>query len=273
MNAAMPGSLAPGALARFQDAFAHALLATNAESASEVAALAAQPAFAVYRNTVMRGCIDALQANYPAVARLVGEEWFRAAAAIHVHEALPTDPTLLRYGAAFADFLARFEPAAELPYLPGVARLDRYWTEAHVAPTADALDPAAVAGLAPATLAATVLRPHPAARWAWFADAPIYTIWSRNRAAEPCDAQFDWQPEGALLVRPRDAVEWVALDAAGCAFLDVCAAGGTLAEAAQAALEVQGNADLARLMSTLLEAGAFGRSGFNNNQQIGEERS
>lgn len=257
MNAPMNTPI-PGTLARFQDAFAHALLAPESAPAAEVAALIAQPAFAVYRNTVMKGCIDALQANYPAVARLVGDEWFRAAAGIHVREALPTDPTLLRYGAAFADFLARFEPAAELPYLPAVARLDRYWTEAHAAPTADALDPAAVSGLAPETLAGTVLHPHPAARWAWFDDGPIYTIWSRNRADEPSAADFDWQPEGALLVRPRDAVEWIALDAAGCAFLDVCAAGGVLAEAAQAALQAQNDADLAQLLSTLLKAGAFG---------------
>ncbi|MGH8623581.1 MAG: HvfC/BufC family peptide modification chaperone, partial [Burkholderiales bacterium] len=234
-----------------------ALLAPGATPAPEAAALTAQPAFAVYRNTVMKGCIDALQANYPAVARLVGEEWFRAAAAIYVREAPPADPTLLRYGANFADFLARFEPAADLPYLPGVARLDRLWTEAHAAANEDAVDPAAVAHLAPEALAGTVLHPHPAARWAWFADAPIYTIWSRNRADGAPAADLDWRPEGALIVRPHDAVEWIALDAAGCAFLDACAAGGTLAVAARAALEVQGTADLARLMSNLLEAGAF----------------
>jgi len=250
---------APGALARFQDGFTSALLAPGAAVATEIAALAAQPAFAVYRNTVMKGCIDALQANYPAVARLVGEEWFRAAAVIYVHEAPPAVPMLLDYGAAFADFLARFEPAAELPYLPGVARLDRLWTEAHGAPTEDVLDPAAVAGLAPEVLAATVLRPRAATRWAWFADAPVYTIWSRNRATGAPDAEIQWQGEGALLVRPRDAVEWLPLDAAGCAFLDVCAAGGTLAAAAEAALAVQGDTDLARLMSTLLAAGAFSR--------------
>ncbi len=247
----------PGALARFQDAFAHALLAPDAEPAADAAALAAQPAFAVYRNTVMKGCIDALQANYPAVARLVGEEWFRAAAAVYVREALPVDPTLLRYGAGFADFLARFEPAAELPYLRGVARLDRYWTEAHAAPDAGALDASAVAHLAPEALAGTVLLPHPAARWAWFADGPIYTIWSRNRADGAPAADLDWQPEGALLVRPRDAVEWIALDVAGCAFLDECAAGGTLGEAAQAALRAQNDADLAQLLATLLKVGAF----------------
>jgi len=277
MNASVMSSPVPGALACFQDGFAQALLAPAGKPVTtippEVAALAAQPGFAVYRNTVMKGCIDALQANYPAVTRLVGEEWFRAAAAIHVREALPTDPTLLRYGAAFADFLARFEPAAELSYLPGVARLDRYWTEAHAAPDEGVLDPATVAGLAPEALAGTVLHPHPAARWAWFADAPIYTIWSRNRNDKAPDNNLDWQPEGALLVRPRDAVAWIALDAAGCAFLDACAAGRTLTTAADAALDVQGNADLARLMSTLLEAGAFGRMSFNNNQQIEEGHS
>ena len=262
----------PGTLAHFQDAFARALLATEAVPDDGVAALTAQPAFAVYRNTVMKGCIDALQANYPAVARLVGEEWFRAAAAVYVRESLPADPTLLRYGADFADFLARFEPAAELPYLPGVARLDRFWTEAHAASDADALDPAAVARLAPEALARTVLRPHPAARWAWFAGGPIYTIWSRNRAESAHSGDLDLKPEGALLARPRDAVEWIALDAAGCAFLDDCAAGETLADAAHAALQAQGDADLAQLMSSLLEAGVFSGMTCNSVQPPAKER-
>jgi hypothetical protein len=247
----------PGALARFQDAFAHALLSQEAALHPDVAALAAQPAFAVYRNTVMKGCVDALQANYPAVTRLVGEEWFRAAAAIYVRAALPAEPTLLRYGAGFADFLARFEPAADLPYLPGVARLDRLWSEAHAAADGDTLDPATIAGLAPAALADVILHPHAAARWAWFDHAPVYTIWSRNRGASAPEGDIDWLPEGALLTRPRNGVEWRALDLAGCAFLDACAAGQPLATAAQAALAARADADLAQLMAGLLEAGAF----------------
>ena len=59
-------------------------------------------------------------------------------------------------------------------------------------------------------------------------------------------------------MRPVGAVEHVALDAAACAFLDACAAGGTLADAAAAALAVNAETDLARLMAQLLEAGAFG---------------
>jgi hypothetical protein len=258
MNARSSAS-ADSALARFQDAFARALLSPAAAPAAGIAALTAQPAFAVYRNTVMKGCVDALQANYPAVTRLVGEEWLRAAAAIYVREALPAEPTLLHYGSGFADFLARFAPAAELPYLPAVARLDRLWTEAHTAADADALDPDAIARLAPETLGGATLYPHPATRWAWFADAPIYTIWSRNRSPGTPDADMDWVPEGALLTRPRDGVEWRALDAAGCAFLDACAAGQPLAAAAQAALAALPDADLAQLMAGLLEAGAFSR--------------
>jgi hypothetical protein len=219
----------------------------------------------------MKACIDALQANYSAVARIVGDEWFRAAAAVYVREAPPADPTLLRYGADFAEFLARFAPAFELPYLPGVARLDRFWAEAHAAPDETTLDPAFIAGLAPETLAHTVLHPHPAARWAWFADAPIYTIWSRNRSGGDPEGDLVWRPEGALITRPHDAVVWSALDACGCAFLDACAAGRTLDLAARGALEAQPEADLAALMSILLECGTFSRMSFVNEMHCRSE--
>ncbi len=260
----MQPSIAMGTLGQFQDAFAQALFASDSDPSKRIAALTAQPAFAVYRNTVMKGCIDALQANYPAVLRLVGEEWFRATAAIHVRAALPSDPTLLRYGADFAKFLAGFEPARELPYLSAVALLDRFWTESHTARDEETLDPALVANLAPELLARMVLRPHAATRWAWFNEAPIYTIWSRNRADSEPNADIKWNPEGALLVRPRDTVEWMALDAAGCAFLDACATGDTLEYAAAAALEAQNDVDLTHLMSTLLTAGAFSSMSVTN---------
>lgn len=255
----MTTALVPGALANFQEGFAKALLDSTPSERADIAAIAAQPAFAVYRNTVVKGSIDALQANYPAVTRLVGEEWMRAAAAVYVRECLPQQPMLLQYGSGFADFLARFEPAAELPYLPGVARLDRYWTESHIAFDEPLLDGTAFTLRDTSDFLRARLRPHAAARWAWFEDAPIYTIWSRNRSDHPADTDLDWKPEGALLTRPRDAVQWIALDHSGCAFLDACAAGATIANAAQTVLDEQGNAGLVRLMTTLLEAGAFAR--------------
>ena len=246
-------------LAQFQAAFAQALFAPQDVADPVVQRLVAQPAFAVYRNTVMKGCIDALEANFPAVARLVGGEWFRAAAALHVVSEAPRDGRLLNYGSGFADFLQGFEPAAGLTYLPGVARLDALWREAHAAQDAVALDDAAsLARCAPQSLATLVLQPHPAARWMWFAEQPIYSIWARNRrSAEEAEEDLVWQGEGALLTRPADTVVWRAITEAGCAFLDACAAGLPLADAAERALAVDPAADLAALLESLLCAGAF----------------
>lgn len=247
-------------LSRFQDGFVQALWALPDAVPGHLRDLADQPGFAVYRNTVVKGCIDALQANFPAVLRLVGEDWFRAAAALHVRARPPFDAQLLMFGADFPDFLAGFAPAADLPYLSGVARLDRFWTESHVAADAWVLEPSALAGLPPELLGDLVLQPHPAARWAWFDGQPVFTLWQRNRrSAESIDSgdALDWTGEGALLTRPGGTVAWTALEAGGCAFLDACAAGRPLALAAHEALARQADCDLARLMAALLQAGAF----------------
>ncbi|MHB1124559.1 MAG: HvfC/BufC family peptide modification chaperone [Ramlibacter sp.] len=243
----------------FHCAFAKALFAAPHEAPGPLAALTAQPAFAVYRNTVMKGCIDALEANFPTVARLVGRDWFRAAAAIHAAAQPPRDARLLFYGEGFAAFLEGFEPARKLPYLPGVARLDRAWIEAHAAPDA-AIDLASFAGVAPAALAAAPVAPHPAARWHWFADQPVFTIWQRNRVGSEDRGEIAWRGEGALLTRPAGGVTWREASQAECAFLDACAGGAVLAQAAAAALRVEPGADLAQLLAGLLRAGALVRA-------------
>ena len=273
------GTPSPSPLAAFQDAFAAALAVPEGRGGGglpghpDLAALVAQPGFAVYRNTVTKGCVDALQANYPSIAGLVGEAWFRAAAVVHARAHPPLRPTLLDYGAGFAEFLAAFEPARELPYLPDVARLDRCWTEAHVARDEVPVAAAMLARLEPADLARTVLRPHASARWAWFDDQPIRSIWQRSRevahgeaVAGDVNADIRWGGEGVLIVRPEAAVRWVPLQRADCAFLDVCAAGGTLAAAAGAALAVDAQADLSALIARLLDAGAFGQLELSTDQ-------
>ena len=246
-------------LADYQHAFARALLAEDPGSAPpELARLVAQPGFAVYRNTVLKGCIDALHANFPAVARLVGDEWFRAAAAVYARRELPTMPTLLTYGQTFADFLARFEPAAELPYLAAVARVDRLWSESHVAADDAVLDPAALASLAPDDMSRVTLRPQAAARWTWRDEHPICALWSRNRdLAVEFDAEFEWRGEGVLLTRPQGAVTHQWLSRAGAAFLSACAEGLSIERAVAAALEDDATTDLAALINQFLQAGAF----------------
>ena len=244
-------------LGQFQQAFAQALLSPQTPADPRIQALAAQPAFAVYRNTVMKACIDALQANFPVVARLVGSDWFRAAAALYVAHDAPIDARLLHYGRGFAEFLRDFEPAAALPYLPGAAQLDTFWRESHAARDAPCADAVWIASHAPESLATLVLKPHPAARWAWFDEQPIYSIWHSNREQTDLGDALHWQGEGALLTRPGDSVTWRAIPRAGCVFLEACADGMALAQAAELALDTDPDAHVATLFSLLLCAGAF----------------
>lgn len=247
------------ALAAFQDAFGAALLAGDAAEASRHTPLAHHPAFAVYRNTVTRGLVDAIVANYPALARLVGEEWLRAAAAVYARAYPPADPSLMNYGESFASFLATFPPAAELRWLVPVARVERAWAEAHLARDEPPLDPSAVASAPIAGLADARLVPHAAARWIVCDDTPVHALWSRSRRGEPDLSDVAWRGEGVLVTRPADAVRVVAIDGATAAFLDACAAGGTIEHAASAALAADAAAALDRTMASLLDAGAFTR--------------
>ena len=245
-----------GALGKFQDDF---ILAVHGGAVHDgpVAALIRQPGFAVYRNTIMKGCIDALQANYPSIERLVGTEWFRAAAAVYVDRSPPVDSRLLGYGHDFADFIGGFGPAKELPYLANVARLDRLWTEAHIAADEPLLDAALIASLPAHKLENIVLKPQAASRWVWFPDQPAYTIWRVNREPAPMPDELAWTGEGALLVRVDGVVQWQALDASACVFLDACARGVSLEDAVTCALDVYPGADVGPMLSGLLSAGAF----------------
>jgi hypothetical protein len=266
------------ALADYQQAFGAALLAREDHPASSgdaavasmpawLARLATQPGFAVHRNTVIKGCVDALVANFPAVTRLVGHEWMQAACAVHARGDLPRGPMLLHYGGSFPAFLSTFEPAAGLPWLPAVAALDWAWVESHCAADAPVLPADALQAIDPALLPEGRLHLHPAARWRWCADAPACSLWSRNRVDtthclhdEHCatdDAPIDWRPEGTLITRPFEVVMHRPVDRSAIAFLDACNTGRSLGEAALAALDAEPAADIAALIGSLLGAGTF----------------
>ncbi|NBB13010.1 DNA-binding domain-containing protein [Pseudomonas sp. SLFW] len=241
-------------LQAFQDAFVEALYDPNAVALSM---LTEQPGFTVYRNTVMKGAVDALIANFPTVERLVGSDWLTAAASIHAQQTPPSDARLIHHGRAFPEFLDQFEHARDLPYLGNVARLDLLWTHCHTALDEPGLDMNHIARLAPEQLASLLLKPRAAARWTWFADQPVFSIWRHNREGLAMPEQLDWRGEGALLVRSEGAVGWQSLDVGGCGFLDACAAGQTLAQAAEHASALQPSLDILELLTRLVSADVF----------------
>jgi hypothetical protein len=238
-------------LARFQDEFAAALY-----GAGDFAP-ARRPGFRVHRNNVITACIDALRANFPSVERLVGEEWFRDAAGLYARRHPPVEASLLRYAERMPGFLAGIESAAGLPYLAGVAQLDLLWIQAHAAADDAVLAPEQLEARSPHELGGLHLRPHASARWAWFDEAPVYTIWDANRRASVLARELEWRGEGALLVRRAGEVTVTRLERGACAFLDACRDGLSLAEASAAAGT---GAAAATQFAALLAAGALAAS-------------
>jgi hypothetical protein len=96
--------------------------------------------FAVHRNNVVVSLIDALADTYPVVQQLVGEEFFRAMARVFALAHPPLSPVMALYGEGFAEFIASFPPAASLPYLADMARLEYLYVQVyHAADDAPAM--------------------------------------------------------------------------------------------------------------------------------------
>jgi hypothetical protein len=238
-------------LAAFQAEFLQALFAKDAPLAKFGAGLA------VHRNTIAMGLINALAAGYPTIEQLVGRDWLRACANEYVRAHPPRTPVLALYGETFPEFLSQFAPAAELPYLADVARIDRLWSESHNARDAACLAPDALARLGSASLFEQRLSLHSATRFGSFRDSAV-TIWKHHRTAPSGgELQLDGAVEWAVITRPDGAVECQQLDAASFVFFERIAGGATLGEAATAALETDSGTDVATCLARLVAAGAF----------------
>ncbi|MBT9594925.1 MAG: putative DNA-binding domain-containing protein [Vitreoscilla sp.] len=215
------------------------------------------PGFAVYANTGMQACTAALEANFPSVAHWLGEPWFRPLAGHFARLHPPKDSRLILYGETFAEFLRKCEPDSDWPYLQHLAQLDRMWTLAHVAADAVPLDFTRWAAQDPESLGTARLHLAPATHWHGDSTLPVWDLWSTARADDIERSTVPWHGQAVLITRPADEVLCCEIDAAGCAFLQACAQGLPLADAAEAALRVAPEADLQVLLSTLFAQGAF----------------
>lgn len=223
--------------------------------------------FAVYRNNVVAGLTDALKDAYPAVHRLVGTDFFRAMARVYVAIEPPRSPIMLDYGAGFPDFIGSFEPAASLPYLADVARIERAWSEAYHAPEAAPLELAAFAAIDPDQLPAIRLRLHPSVRFVR-SRFPALTIWQMNVGdGVPAPVDFDAGGEDALIVRPMADVEVRLLPAGSFEFIQELANESSILAGLEAGLTANPRFDLADNLSDLMQSGAVVGYSFTDNRK------
>ncbi len=241
-----------------QGQFAAALLSPDAPVPEGIVDPAGRPApkrFAVYRNNVTISLIEALKATFPAVEALVGEAFFREMARIFVRAHPPASPLLQEYGADFPAFIASFEPAAQLPFLPDVARIDRAWLDAFHAADATPLDAATLANTSEEALPALRFTAHPATHLL-HAQFPVASIWQAARAKQTAAGIDPDAVETALITRPETEVQVTALSRAEGIFFAKIFEGETLGDAAETAFSENSGFDLSRALGILIGSGA-----------------
>lgn len=226
-------------------------------SAAHIVAAGMSPAerLDVYRNTFASVLTTALRLSYPAVCRLVGPDFFAGAARIFIAENLPTGGCLDDYGAGLPDFLAAFAPAASLPYLPDVARLEWAVSRALHADDAEPLDARRLAALGEADRGRVRFEPHPSVGLV-SAQYPVDVIWrSVIDEDDAALAAIDLAagPVWLLIERLATGIDVRRLSESAWRFAAALCAGRPLA----AALESFPDIDAAPLLAEHLAAGRF----------------
>jgi len=214
--------------------------------------------FAVYRNNVVSSLIDAIADIFPVTQELVGEEFFRAMAAVFVRRHPPRSRVLAHYGAEFADFVDGFEPARAVPYLADVARLERARVSAYHAADAEPLT-AETLGAALSSgedLDSLQLVCHPSTSVVVSAYA-IVSLWAGHQGDGDVSAVDPALPEAALVVRLGLDVLVLRFPPGAARFVIALQAGAGLANAAALAAGEAADFDLPNALALLTGRGAL----------------
>ena len=253
---ATPGAEVDAALAQSQQLFADALVDPDAA----LPALALwrphqhnDHRLALYRGNLAATASKALAAAYPVIAALVGDAFFAALALAYVRARPSQDGDLNRFGAQLGAFLDDFPPAAALPYLADMARLEWAVQRAHYAADAAPVTAQQLGALAPAQLEAARLRLHDACvpvRSAW----AVVSLWRAHQVASGHDFPADMAvPEVGVVARPGWCAQVAPLGPGSHAALAALHAGGSFGAALDAAFEVDQQFDVAGQLQFWLE--------------------
>jgi len=223
---------------------------------------------AVHRNNVLSSLIDALGDTFPVVQELVGEAFFRALCASFVRAKPPQTPVLAQYGAEFPDFVTGFPPAASVPYLADVARLEWMRVLAYHAADAAPVGPEVLEGLFACDGALGDLRItlHPSV-CAFRSTFAAVAIWSAHQGIGELAGIDIHAGDCALVLRQGLEVLVLPTTAEAICFVDSLRRGERLDTAIAAATAHAANFDLVALLAALLRRGAvaaLGPSGPNN---------
>ncbi|MDO8799368.1 DNA-binding domain-containing protein [Phenylobacterium sp.] len=189
-----------------------------------------EPRLDIHRNNRMASLAASLAIAFPATLRIVGEDYFHAMAREFIQASPPRGPVLLAYGDELPDFIAAFPPAADIPYLADVARIEAAVTRAYHAQDALPLGVEDLQWLNGPGAQDVRLRLH-AAVFVLRSPFPAATLWEHNLAADWVPVA-DWRGEDVVVCRPQMEVLVRVLPPGAGDFLQALMGGHSLGEAA-----------------------------------------
>ena len=220
----------------------------------------------IYRNTSRTALTSALRLNFPAVQRLVGEDFFTTAADTFITREPPQTAWLDPYGEGFPEFLQGFEPVAALIYLPDVARLERAIGRALHAPDAKSVEYSRLLDIEPPYQGRVCFTPHPSVCLV-SSRYPVDAIWRAVLARDDVDLAAIELSSGAvrLLVERRTGeIEVTRLYERRWQFAEALFAGHSLS----AALAVADDPVAAAWLAAHLAAGHFSNFALSSTESL-----
>ena len=209
---------------------------------------------AIYRGNMVAAADKALSSAYPVVRQVVGEEFFHGLAREYQRGTPSTSGDLTDFGATFDAFLATFEHAQSLPYLPDLARLEWAVHRAYGAADAPDWDAAALGAVAPGQQAAIRFQWSPGLAVVE-STSPIVRIWTIHQPGFAGTFSVEWdRADTALVARDGFAVTVAECNGGDATFLSASLAGAPLGDAAAKALARHPDFDLGALLVRAIAA-------------------
>jgi hypothetical protein len=186
----------------------------------------------IYANSARANFLGGLRLCFPAVRRLVGEDFFDQCGLDYRSMQPSRSGDLQHVGAGFAGHLARLHAGGDYAYLAEVARFEWLYQEALLAADHEPLGFARLASIDPAAAAGLRFRLHPSVRL-FSSRFPVLEIWEANvpGAAEPPLIDLDKGADRLILARTRRRVAFQRLSPGEYAFLTRLADADTLGAA------------------------------------------
>ncbi len=238
------------ALARVQQAFCEGLFDVSlAEAAlAHFGGSHAGHGYALYRGNLRSTWRKVLAAAYPVTEQHVGAEFFGGLSLAYGNSQPSVNGDLNLFGEQFADFLAGFPPAAELPYLADLARLEWCMHRAEFAADCTALSSLEITAIPPEQLEVARFQMHPACSLL-ASDWQVLALWQAHQTGGPPLPTDMASPCQGVVTRARWKATLTPLSSAAHAALRKLSTGARFGEALDAACEIEPAFDLGTHLS------------------------